>query len=366
MYSEENTFEDIMNRALERVSDDTDKREGSVIYDALSPIAAELAQAYIVIDGIIDLVFPDTSVDEFLDRLVEQMGLSRNPATKAIRKGIFYDEDQNKMSIDIGTKFSIDELEYIVIEEIKDYNGKTVLGEYKLECSTAGTIGNQPLGILLPLEYNIKNLGIAQLTDILIPGEDEEDDESLRKRYYEQANEKSFAGNIADYRKRTKEIEGVGAVKVIPVWNGGGTVKLIILNSEYNKASSVLIEKVQQEICPNKEPFGLGIAPIGHIVTVTTTEEFTINVSTKIQYTEGASIATVKPVIEEKLKEYFFNLRAKWEEAESTVVRTSQIESIILNIEGVLDISQTTMNGSALNIQLDKEKIPILGEVNII
>ena len=46
MYSEENTFDKIMNRALERVSDDVDKREGSVIYDALSPMAAELVHCY--------------------------------------------------------------------------------------------------------------------------------------------------------------------------------------------------------------------------------------------------------------------------------------------------------------------------------
>lgn len=359
MYSEENTFENIMSRALERVKDDTDKREGSVIYDALSPIAAELAQAYIIIDCVIDLVFPDTAVDEYLDRLVEQMGLKRNAATKAIRKAIFYNEEQNKMDVEIGTKFSIDELEYIVIERIK-------LGEYKIECTTPGTVGNGTLGILLPIDYNIKNLGLAEITDILIPGEDEETDEALRERYYEQANEKTFAGNIADYRKRTKEIEGVGAVKVIPVWAGGGTVKLIILDSNYNKASSVLIDKVQQEICPNKEPSGLGIAPIGHIVTVVTPNESIMKISSKIQCSEGATIQTVKPKITEELKKYFIELRKKWELSESTVVRISQIESIILNVEGVLDITQTTINGSALNIQLNKEQIPILGEVNVI
>lgn len=359
MYSEENTFEDIMNRSLDKIPDDIDKREGSVIYDALSPMAAELAQAYIIIDCIIDLVFPDTAVDEYLDRLVEQMGLKRNSATKAIRKAIFYDEEQNKIDVEIDTKFSIDELEYIVIEKID-------IGEYKIECTTPGTVGNGPLGILLPVDYNIRNLGLAQITDILIPGEDEETDEALRERYYEQANEKTFAGNIADYRKRTKEIEGVGAVKVIPVWNGGGTVKLIILDSDYNKASSVLVDKVQQEICPNKEPSGLGIAPIGHIVTVVTPNESIMNISSKVQCSEGATIQTVKPKINEELEKYFLDLRKKWELAESTVVRTSQIESIILNVEGVLDISQTTINGSALNIQLDKEKIPVIGEVNIL
>lgn len=78
----------------------------------------------------------------------------------------------------------------------------------------------------------------------------------------ETINEKAFSGNIADYKKKTKEINGVGAVKVIPVWNGGGTVKLTILDSDYNKASTQLIEKVQEEICPNMNSNGLGLAPI--------------------------------------------------------------------------------------------------------
>lgn len=359
MYSEENTFDNIMTRALERVSDDIDKREGSVIYDALSPMAAELAQAYIVIDGIIDLVFPDTSVGEYLDRLVEQIGLERGKATKAIRKGVFYDEEQNKMNVDIGAVFGIDELYYTVIEQLS-------IGEYKLECNTPGKIGNNPLGVLLPIEYNIKNLGLAQITDILIPGEDEESDDALKSRYYEQINEKAFGGNIADYKKKTKELEGVGAVKVIACWNGGGTVKLIILDSDYNKASSVLIDKVQQEICPNKEPSGLGLAPIGHKVTVTTPEEFSINISSQIQYTEGETETTVKPKIIEALKRYFVELREKWETTETVIVRTSQVENIILNTEGVLDISQTLINESTSNIEIVGEKIPVIGEVSIL
>ena len=59
---EQYDFDTILSRMMSNVSDSLDKREGSVIYDALSPMAAELAQAYIVIDDIIDLIFPDTSV----------------------------------------------------------------------------------------------------------------------------------------------------------------------------------------------------------------------------------------------------------------------------------------------------------------
>ena len=263
------------------------------------------------------------------------------------------------MNVDIGAVFGIDELYYTVIEQLST-------GEYKLECNTPGKIGNNPLGVLLPIEYNIKNLGMAQITDILIPGEDEESDEALKARYYEQINEKAFGGNIADYKKKTKELEGVGAVKVIACWNGGGTVKLIILDSDYNKASSVLIDKVQQEICPNKEPSGLGLAPIGHKVTVTTPGEFLINISSQIQYTEGESEITVKPKIIEALKRYFVELREKWETTETVIVRTSQVENIILNTEGVLDISQTLINENTSNIEIEGEKIPVIGEVSIL
>ena len=358
MYSEQNTFDDILNRSLQRVRNDIDKREGSIIYDASSPMAAELAQAYIDIDTLIDLVFIDTSVGEYLDKLTEQMGIKRSVATKAIRKGIFYNDEQEKMEIEIGTIFSIDNINYAVIEKID-------IGEYKLECNTSGKIGNEPSGILLPIEYNIKNLGIAQITDILIPGENEETDEELRGRYYTQINEKSFAGNIADYKEKVKEIAGVGAVKVIPIWDGPGTVKLIILDSDYNKASSVLIDKVQQEICPNKEPSGLGLAPIGHSVTVITPDESIINISTKIQYIEGNNESIVKPKIVQSLEKYFIELRKKWENEETTIVRISQIESIILNTDGVLDISNTLINEQSSNIQITKN-VAVLGEVSIL
>ena len=42
---ENKDFESIMEEMLSQVSDKLDKREGSVIYDAIAPMAMELAQA---------------------------------------------------------------------------------------------------------------------------------------------------------------------------------------------------------------------------------------------------------------------------------------------------------------------------------
>ena len=348
-------FDNIMDRMLSRVDDTLDKREGSMIYDALSPAAAELAQMYIVLKNNIDLVFADTAVEEYLDKLVEQLGVSRKQAAKAIRKGLFYDENEELMDIDLNERFTIGTLTYAAVEKIEK-------GTYKLECETAGIVGNNLSGTLVPIDY-IQGLGKAILSDVLIPGEDEETDESLRQRFYEATNEKAFGGNIVDYQNRTKEIAGVGAVKVTPCWNGGGTVKLTILDSGFNKATDILIQRVQDTICPGSSSEGLGIAPIGHVVTVDTVTELEISVRTKLVLTGEVVKEDVKSEVETLINNYFLELKKEWEENDSVIVRISRIETILLNAPGVIDVENTALNMQSANIPIGKFQIPVLKEV---
>ena len=154
-------YEEILNRMLEKIPDSIDKREGSIIYNALSPAALELAQMYFQFENNINLMFADTAVEEYLDRICEQNGLLRKPATKAIRKGIFYDSDNNYMNVEISTRFSSNSIVYKVVEQIEE-------GIYKLECETAGVEGNTYTGELIPVQY-IEGLAKVELADILIP-----------------------------------------------------------------------------------------------------------------------------------------------------------------------------------------------------
>lgn len=351
-------YEIILNRMLDKIPDTLDKREGSIIYDALAPAAAEMAQMYLVLKNNIDLVFADTSVDEYLDRLANQLGLSREPATKAVKRGTFYDMNDNLMDIEIGSRFSIDNLVFQAIEKIET-------GKFKMECETAGIMGNGVAGTLIPVDY-IDKLGKAELGDVLIPGEDEETDESLRERYYEQTGEKAFGGNVIDYQNKTKGIAGVGAVKVTPIWNGGGTVKLTILDSDYNKASDVLIQDVQNEICPDFSNEGLGLAPIGHIVTVDTVDEVLLSIRSEVTVDESTTKEMAEQEIKTSIEAYLLELKKTWEETDSLVIRKAQIETIILNTSGVIDVANTTINQKTANITLEKNQIPKLNEVVIV
>lgn len=354
MFEKKYSYEEILPRMLDQVPESLDKREGSVIFNALAPAAAELAQMYIELEGVVNLAFIDTAVDEYLDKLVEQMGVTRREATKAIKKAEFYNNENELMDIEIGKRFGIGELIYVVKNRISQ-------GVYQVECETEGTAGNAPIGILIPVD-NIEGLGVAKIAETLIPGTDIETDEELRERYYEKVNQPTFAGNVADYKAKTKEIEGVGAVKVIPTWNGGGTVKLIILDTDFNVASEILIEKVQELICPSPGQ-GLGIAPIGHDVTVVTAIEKEINISTTLTLKQSITTENIQKEIESVLNNYLLSLKRDWQDLEEITVRVAQLESRILNVDGVIDITNTLVNGSTANIILSSEYIPKLGEV---
>lgn len=347
------TYEVILQRMLDRVPDNMDKREGSIIYDALAPAAAELAILYIEFGIIENESYADTASRDYLIKRAAERGITPDPATNAIVKGIFTPSNVN---IPIGTRFNSDNLNYVVINKIQD-------GQYQLQCETEGTTGNRFSTILIPIDY-IDGLETAQISEVLIPGEDEEDTEVLRNRYFESFETKAFGGNKTDYVQKTNEIDGVGSTKVTPVWNGGGTVKLTILNSDFGKASNTLIETVQNTIDPEQDGNGIGIAPIGHIVTVDTAEEVPIYVKAILTFASGYTFNSLKSQIENVIKDYLLEIRKEWSNNIESLVRIRQIELKILSVEGIIDIVNTKINNSTNNLTLSKYQIPIFGGVS--
>ena len=204
----------------------------------------------------------------------------------------------------------------------------------------------------------------AFITEIAIYGENEEDTESLRERYFGSFEEKAYGGNKKDYKDKTMGISGVGAVKVTPVWNGPGTVKLTILSSVFGKASTTLIGTVQKAIDPNGDGKGDGLAPIGHIVTVDTPTEVAINISTKITYDNGYNWELCKDKIAQAVENYLLSLRKEWANNSNLVVRIAQIEAVILSVQGVIDVTGTKLNSGSENITLEEFKIPTLGVIS--
>jgi len=348
------TFESIMEDMLARVPSTMDKREGSVIWDALAPCAVELQNVYIALDTVLNETFADTASLFYLAKRAAERGISQKLASQAVLQGEF---TPSNLELSIGSRFSCDSLNYAITEKISN-------GIYKLTCETAGTEGNRHLGTLIPIDY-IAGLETAELTEVLIPAEDDEDVESLRERYFNSMTSQAYGGNIADYEEKTNSIDGVGGVKVTPVWNGGGTVKLTVINSDYAVPSEELVELVQNKIDPvGHSGEGVGLAPIGHVVTVVGVQGKTVDIVTNITYQTGWNWDSAKSYVLNAIDQYFKELGQVWDEQENLIVRISQLESRIISCEGVLDISGTTLNGSASNLSLAVDEIPVRGTVN--
>lgn len=351
---EEVTYEEIMTRMLDRVRSEhpeIDTREGSLVYTAIAPCALELAIMYTELDRVIDEVFADTASFEYLERRTSERGITLRRASRAVMKGNF------NIKVPVGTRFSLSNFTYVVINSENSY----------LECETPGREPNTIFGTLTPID-NITGLTVAEITECIILGEDDEDVEDLRARYFDSLGVQAYGFNQQQYREVVKSMNGVGAVRVTPVWNGGGTVKLTILNSEYKSPTDDLISIIQEKLDPlDSQGEGIGLAPIGHTVTVTKAEETSIVIETNIVYRDGYNWELVKDSVFAALDKYFIELCKVWE-TEPIVIRQSHVNNAFLSVTGILDVYGTKVNGVNLSdgstYELVGGNIPVRGAVN--
>lgn len=379
-YIDEQDYEYILASYLGNVRNDVDKREGSIIWDSGAPCCIEIAKAYLYLQSMILNCFASSAQSPFLEYRCAEQGVERELATKAKRKGVFTDGQGNAFSLPIGTEFStISETNLVnfVITEVFTDNGVTVPGSYILECTQAGEIGNEYFGEIVPV-YNITGLATATLTDILIPGENDEDIEHLRQKYFNKVRQKTFGGNIPDYREFVESLEGVGTCQIYPTWNGGGTVKIAFIDSSFNAPSKTLVTYVQQQVDPHYNDeyagMGLGKAPIGHVVTVVGAQEYVVNVVADVVPATGFTLQQLSDSIKENIEQYFLDLRKNWDESTdlnkySVNIIRQRVISAILNTPGVENVTDCKLNGKAEDILLLENKtsqqLPKTGSITL-
>lgn len=399
---EAQTYEVILARMLQRAltkNKNLDSRESSPLWHGLAPASVEFQNLYIALDTILQETFADTASRDYLILRAAERGLSPLPATYAVLELTITPAE---LALAMGTRFSIGELNYYV-------SAYKTPGVYEITCETPGEAGNDYAGQVIPIEY-VEGLETCSVTSLLVPGEDDEDTEVFRQRYLDSLNSQAFGGNRIDYIQKVNAIPGVGGVKVYRAWNGniqpatmippegtdewitglsdapegvkewlevvyqagknnlltvGGTVKLVIIDSEFKAPSEVLINQVQTAIDPLQNAGeGVGIAPIGHVVRVEGVQKEQVDVSFSLYYQHDWNWEAVESYVTQALNDYFLELAQTWaDQEESLVVRISQIESRLLNITGILDISNTKINGEDSNFTLQLDHIPTLGTI---
>lgn len=399
---EAQTYQEILARMLQKalsINSNLDTREGSLVWYGDAPAAVELQNLYIALDTVLNETFADTANRPYLILRAAERGLSPQPASPAILQLVI---TPTSLFLPLNTRFSIGELNYYVSADRGN-------GTYEITCETVGEAGNDYTGTVIPIEY-VEGLETCTVTSILVPGEDEEDTETFRQRYFNSLNAQAFGGNRIDYIEKVNAIPGVGGVKVYRAWNSelkpaefippaetlewinglsdvpeavktwldavyiagknqqltvGGTVKLVIIDSTFMVPSEVLVDQVQTAVDPLQNAGeGVGIAPIGHVVRVEGVGEEMVDLSFALYYQRDWTWDDVAGYVTEAIEGYFKELAESWaDQDEALVVRISQIESRLLSIPGILDVANTKINEEAANFTLELDYIPVLGNI---
>lgn len=314
--------EDILAELQSESETSATKIEGTFEYDMLASNSIEFAKTEVELEQLYKACFADTSWGEYLTMIAEQYGVLRRAATKATGtitltgKGIV--PTSSLFTTAAGTKFQT--LEY------RNVNGTA---DVPVEAVNAGEAGDVKENTITVIPMSIPGITAVTNAEATSGGYDEEDDEDLLKRYLEKVRLPATSGNKYEYYEWAKSVSGVGDARVQSLWNGPGTVKVIIVDANMQVAPASLIQSVADYIET--------VRPIGATVTVVSPTPIPVTITAKISGTLDK---------EQFLKDVNAYIAKKGMDLRS--LSYARCIDILLNQSTVADCSDVRLNGKEL------------------
>lgn len=343
-------YEDILQEVLDRIPEGYDTREGSVLFNAVAPLCAEIAQMELMAEAMEMEAFLGTATGEYLDRLGNDYGFTREEAVPVTVKAKLVGGEPA-----IGNKFSSVGLNEEIIYEIVSKNFDEE-GIYYLQSTAYNPQANYYTGDLAMIDY-VNDLKSAEIQEIVIPQKPTESDDEYRQRIKDNLIAESTDGNQQQYQKWLSNIDGVGKSKVTPLWDGVNTVKCTVLNELNTPASPEIVEKVQNILDPGKMGLGEGLAPIGAKVTVDTAEKFDVTVTATVVYIEGNENA---PNLKAEIEKYFGELALV-----NSKVSYLTLASVITYDSAVDTVTELKINETSADVSIPEGSVPVLKTLTV-
>jgi uncharacterized phage protein gp47/JayE len=358
MAYEDQTSAAVLLRMLMASPQDIDRRQGSVTNDLLSPAAIEFMRAYTELDNVIAYGFAETTYGPFLEMRAREYGLIRKVAVKSTGTLTFIGPVGTLIIAGTVASTGGNTPVYFVTNVSATIAGGTVT--VAVTAQDAGASGNVGSNTITTLMGDL--VGIVAVTNATAfeGGVDAETDASLLARYLERARKPATSGNANQYRQWALEIPGVSDAKVYPIWNGPGTVKVVLLDDDKTAPDSAIVTAVQTYIDPTQDGRGMGAAPIGAITTVVGAVEVPINIAVTVTLAPGATVSEVQALIASGVSAYLKPLAFT-----ESIVRITRIANVVLDIPPVVDYEALTVNGGTGNIAIADGAVAVLGTVTV-
>jgi len=151
-------------------------------------------------------------------------------------------------------------------------------------------------------------------------------------------------------------------------------LRSVLIGADFNPASQTLIDDVQTALDPEgNNGLGLGTAPIGHVVTVTTPDVVMIDVTANLVLS-GVVMGQVEDQIKNIIGEYLLELRKSFGSAidlRNYVINVyrARIIAAILSVQGVANVTGLLINGADSDLILIEnsgvQQLPMMGTVTL-
>lgn len=233
-----------------------------------------------------------------------------------------------------------------------------------VSASDPGTLGNVSSGAVITLETPLPAITFVTNAAAMGGGADVETDEALRDRILLQYSGQG-AGNISDYMRWALEYPGVGRVFVNPTWAGAGTVEVVAMLTTGQPVAGGVVTGLQALLDPVAGQ-GHGLAPVGAVVTVTTSTAVPVNVIATVAFEggytlDGASGAIAKRAeIVAALQAYLGNLQP------GQTVIFDHVKAQFFVPVGVHEVSGLTINAGTSDITMSSSAPPQISQLGTV
>lgn len=179
-----------------------------------------------------------------------------------------------------------------------------------------------------------------------------EDDETLRSRALESLKRQGASGNADDYAAWCGTVEGLLRVRVLPLARGAGTVDIVAVGQDGRAASAAAVAAAQSVVDEKR--------PIGADAKVFTAVEKPLNIAASVVLSEGASLEGVVNAFKGA-----FTAFCREGALTTHLVSYARVSAILLDQEGVADVTAFTLGGAGTSFVLGEREIGVPGTVTL-
>lgn len=343
---EEKTQENILAEILARMPGNVPVREGATLDLMARGIAYAIARCYEMYGKMLGVAFPTADSGEAIAWRAADYGIYRKEGTRATATLTL--NGTAGAVIPAGTACAtVSGMEFDTTETVTlDENGA---GQVQAQAAAIGAGYNVPADAICRLMTGVQGLKSVNNPQPAQGGTDAETDASLFARLDDFRKRPATSGNLAQYEQWARTVNGVGDAHCIDIWDGPGTVKIVLVDMEMlpvteavRAACAAYIETVR--------PAG------GLAVTVESATHLPVNVSVKVTLDSSITEESVQQALADALRTYLRTLTFR-----ASQLLYNRVAYLLLGLEGVTDFTALEINGGTVNIPLSATQVPVLG-----